>query len=100
MTSPAAAHPEVQKLFVVDHAFKWKVVAAVVFQFVSLYVFRDLPASVLLVLAYVVGGTINHSLMLALHEIHHCQAFGHAHPELNRWFGIFANLPIGVCLVL
>jgi len=95
-TAILKAHPEIQKLFVVDPLFKWKVTAMVVFQVISLYLFRDLSTTTLMFLAYFLGGTINHSLMLALHEIHHCQAFGHAHPELNRWFGIFANLPIGV----
>jgi sphingolipid delta-4 desaturase len=93
---PSEAHPEIQKFFVTDHSFKWKVTALVLFQYLSIYLFQDLSFSAVFALAYVLGGTVNHSLMLSEHEIGHCQAFGHQYPRLNRWFGIFANLPIGV----
>ncbi|EQB78561.1 sphingolipid delta(4)-desaturase DES1 [Camelus ferus] len=35
-------------------------------------------------------------MTLAIHEISHNNAFGHYKSIWNRWFGIFANLPIGV----
>jgi hypothetical protein len=47
-----------------------------------------------LILAYVVGGTLNHNLFLAIHEISHNLAF----PGLkaNRLLAMFANFPIGI----
>jgi sphingolipid delta-4 desaturase len=44
--------------------------------------------------AYMIGGTANHMLMLSFHELCHNLAF-HT-PVYNRWFSIFANLPLGV----
>lgn len=44
--------------------------------------------------AYVIGATANQNLFLAIHEISHNLAF--KEPWKNRFFAIFANLPIGV----
>ncbi|XP_076255230.1 delta4-sphingolipid-FADS-like protein ifc isoform X2 [Rhynchophorus ferrugineus] len=65
-------------------------------QFVLMFILRDKSWPVLLLVAYCLGGVINHSLMLAIHEISHNLAFGHARPMHNRLFGFFANLPIGI----
>jgi sphingolipid 4-desaturase/C4-monooxygenase len=47
-----------------------------------------------LVIAYLIGGTLNHNLFLAIHEISHNLAF----PDIkaNKLLAIVANLPIGV----
>jgi sphingolipid delta-4 desaturase len=48
----------------------------------------------LFIAAWVIGGTINHSLQLAVHELSHNLCF---HWEImNRVLAIFANLPTGV----
>lgn len=51
---------------------------------------------ILFPLAYAIGGVANHAIMLAIHEISHGMAFGTAKPNANKWFAIFANLPIGI----
>lgn len=44
--------------------------------------------------AYAVGGTANHNLFLAIHEITHNLAFQRVAP--NKLLAIFANFPIGI----
>lgn len=44
--------------------------------------------------AYAIGGTANHNLFLAIHEITHNLAFPGI--ALNKLLAIFANLPIGI----
>lgn len=83
-----------------DPQLKWKVTVLVLFQIASLYFVPHLSWPVLLVLAYAVGGVINHALNLSIHEISHNLAFGHSKPLMNRAFGMFANLPIGKCFAL
>lgn len=47
-----------------------------------------------LLCAYAIGGTANHNLFLAIHEITHNLAFRSVSP--NKLLAIFANLPIGI----
>jgi sphingolipid 4-desaturase/C4-monooxygenase len=56
---------------------------------------RTYPLSPLfLLVAYAVGGTANHNLFLAIHEITHNLAFRSV--WANKTLAIFANLPIGI----
>ena len=87
-------YPEIQSLYGYDH---WSAVfctATVFLQFLGVYLCRDLPFPYLLMATYVFSGTLNHSLVLALHEISHNTFF--KSPLANKWFGFFANLPIGL----
>ena len=79
-----------------DPYFKYQVATLVFIQFMLTYLLRDISWPLLFLAAYTVGGVINHALLLAIHEIAHNLAFGHAQPLYNRMLGLFANLPIGV----
>ncbi|XP_072885465.1 sphingolipid delta(4)-desaturase/C4-monooxygenase DES2-like isoform X1 [Hemitrygon akajei] len=91
-----AKHPEIKSLMGPDPHLKWIVTVMVLFQIASCYLVRDLPWKWLLFWAYVLGGSVNHSLTLAIHDISHNVAFGNKDAKWNRWFAIFANLPIGM----
>ena len=79
-----------------DTRLKYIVLVLVVFQIVSCYYIGQLSYWWILPLAYCLGGVINHSLTLAIHENAHNLTFGNFFPLANRLFGMFANLPIGV----
>jgi sphingolipid delta-4 desaturase len=89
-------YPKIKQLMTVDKNFKWIVTAMVLTQIISFYFIQNITSFwALFLIAYCFGGVINHSLMLAIHEISHNQAFGSSQPLANKLFGIIANLPIG-----
>ena len=79
-----------------DNHFRLIILAMVAAQVVSCYFMKDMSWPVVILFAYVVGGTINHSLTLAIHELSHHPVFGYSHPVLNQYFGILINLPVGI----
>ena len=79
-----------------DPHLKWIVSAMVIFQIISCYYIGQLSLKWILVLGYCLGGVINHSLTLAIHDISHNVVFGNYYPFANRLFGMWANLPLGV----
>ncbi|KXN81880.1 Dihydroceramide delta(4)-desaturase [Leucoagaricus sp. SymC.cos] len=91
-------HPEVTKLMGYEPLTKYIVFGVVALQIavgVLLAKYHVRWSSPLfIVLAYVIGGTANHNLFLAIHEITHNLAF----PRVwqNKTLAIFANLPIGI----
>ncbi|ALC38341.1 ifc [Drosophila busckii] len=89
-------YPQIKKLFGHDPNFKWIAGSMVLIQILTLFVVKDLSWPWLIALAYCFGGILNHSLMLAVHEISHNLAFGHGRPMHNRIFGFVCNLPIGL----
>jgi len=68
--------------------------ALVALQLVAAWGLRDAPFWLILCVAYVLGGVVNHALLLAIHELSHNLAF--ERPVHNRLFALFVNLPIGV----
>ncbi|KAF9486257.1 dihydroceramide delta(4)-desaturase [Pholiota conissans] len=90
------AHPEVTKLMGREPLTKYIVLGVVSLQLATAILLRHhSPISPLFILAaYVIGGTANHNLFLAIHEITHNLAFRGIAP--NKLLAIFANLPIGI----
>lgn len=91
-----AKHPQIKQLFGSDWRASIQIVAFVVAQIFMAYMVRNRSWTEIIVLSYVVGGTFNHSLSLALHECAHNLVFGVTRPVANRLIGFFANLPLGV----
>ncbi|KAK3092817.1 hypothetical protein FSP39_007520 [Pinctada imbricata] len=91
-----AKYPQIKQLMGSDPSLKYKVCVLVFLQFLGVYLVHDQPWWVVFIMSYIYGGTINHSLTLAIHEIAHNLAFGHGRPLANRALGMFANLPIGL----
>ena len=75
---------------------KWVVLGVVLSQLVTAVLLRHTrPLSPLFVVtAYAIGGTLNHNLFLAIHEITHNLAFKGI--AANKALAVFANLPIGI----
>lgn len=87
---------QVRALYGLDGWIKWKVAAAVVTQLYMCHLVsaQSMSWPLLLLLAYCIGGVINHSMTLAMHEVSHNRAFKSI--RVNRWFGMVANLPLGI----
>lgn len=90
------AHPEVTKLMGHEPLTKWVVLGVVLLQLACAVSLRNTrPLSPLfLICAYAIGGTLNHNLFLAIHEITHNLAFKGI--NANKALAVFANLPIGI----
>ncbi|QRV82085.1 Fatty acid desaturase [Ceratobasidium sp. AG-Ba] len=93
------AHPEVTKLMGYEPLTRWVVLGVVSIQLLTAYylirVLNASPFSLPFILAaYAIGGTANHNLFLAIHEITHNLAFRGV--KANKLFAMFANLPIGI----
>ena len=84
------------KLMGYEPLTKYVVLSVVLLQLAVAYTLRfTSPFSfAFLAAAYVIGGTANHNLFLAVHEITHNLAFKGI--KANKVLAIVANLPIGV----
>jgi len=89
-----AKYPEIKELYGHDSNFKYVVTLLVSIQVCMAYYMRFVNGWVFFAGAYVVGGTCNHMLMLAMHELAH--NLGFKSMKMNRYFSFFANLPIGI----
>lgn len=75
---------------------KYVVLGVVTLQLYLAYLLRHTHplSATFLLCAYVIGGSANHNLFLAIHEISHNLAFKGI--MANKALAVFANLPIGI----
>jgi len=85
---------QVRALYGPDRAVVVKVAVSLLVQLAIASVAAELPLWGFLLVAYTVGGVINHGLTLAMHEVSHNLAFKSF--AMNRGFGIITNLALGV----
>lgn len=89
-----AKHPEIKQLFGKEPLTMWVVFGIFCLQMFMAYHIRNYSNFVLILAAWAIGGTVNHTLQLAVHELSHNLAFPGTTP--NKILAIFANLPTGV----
>ena len=87
-------YPQLKELYGPCWRTKYVCIALVAAQLGLAFALREAPWWLIVLLAYGVGGVINQTLMLAIHELSHNLAF--RKPWQNRAFAMFVNLPIGV----
>lgn len=88
-------YPQVRELYGADHSMLVIVPLMVAFQVFMCWMVQDASWPIVIALAYILGGTINQSLTLAMHENSHNTVF----PRnffATKVFGMFITLPIGV----
>ena len=87
-------YPQIKKLYGHDPNFKYVVFLLLAIQLSTAYFVRNASWPVFILAAYFIGGTSNHMLMLAMHELSH--NLGFRKMLHNKIFAIISNLPIGV----
>jgi sphingolipid delta-4 desaturase len=88
-----AKHPEIQSLFGPEIRTLPIVLGIVTFQICMAWWMRDAAWYIFWPCCYAIGGTLNHTLQLAVHELSHNLCF---HSIIgNRILGIFANTVTG-----
>jgi len=88
-----AAHPEIASLFGYEPRTALIVAAIFVAQCLVAWYLSNKSWGLILVVAYVFGGTVNHSLQLAVHELSHGLCWKTR--EYNTYTAYFANLVTG-----
>jgi len=95
-------YPQIKDLYGPNENLMYIVIAMVAVQMISAYYLSESSWFTIFVMAYIWGGTINHSLTLAVHELSHNLGFktptkiGGFNVNLNTLFGMFASLPHAV----
>lgn len=87
-----AAHPEVSRLMGPEPLTKYIVVAVMAAHLATTYLAKDLPLPWFVAATYVVSGTFQANLFLAIHEISHNLAFRDL--RCNRLLAMLCNLPL------
>lgn len=87
-----ADFPEVRALFGVDPWIKYKAIFVTVLQLVVAAFFLPSNPWLFMLMVLLVGTTLNHIIVLAIHEITHDLAF--KTKNLNNWLAIVVNFPL------
>jgi len=87
-------YPEIQSLFTKEPRTALVILFIFFSQMAVAYFIRDYSFWVILPVAYLYGGTVNHTLQLAVHELSHNLGF-ESH-FLNKLFACIANLCTGI----
>lgn len=87
-------HPQIKKLMVPEKKTKYLIVTSVILQIFLAYLTLDLTWPKYILIVYIIGATLNHSLFLAIHELSHNLGFKNV--SHNRICAIICNLPIGI----
>jgi sphingolipid delta-4 desaturase len=97
-TAILKAHPEITKLMGPEWRTKYIVAATVALQVCMAWMTLEWRWSSYLAAAYIVGGTANHSMFLANHELSH--NLGSRRQWVNKLIAMCANMPIGIPYVI
>jgi len=89
-----AKHPEIAQLFGPTPITFWVTAFLFAVQLTMAALLRDASWYVIVPLAYAIGGTINHTLQLSVHDLAHNLCW--RSPAANKWTAIFANFVTGV----
>lgn len=97
IVSYAIVITQIAELFVTEPLTFWISLSILLFQIGMAYTLRQADWWVLLLCAYAVGGTLNHSLQLAVHELSHDLCWSGKYKDtFNRLTAIMANLATAV----
>ena len=89
-----AKYPQIKELYGYDPSLKYKVMFVVVLQICCAYWSQYTSWPLYVALAYIVGATCNHMMMMAMHGLSHHLGFRKF--WYNKLFSLFANLPVGI----
>ncbi|XP_070581073.1 sphingolipid delta(4)-desaturase DES1-like [Ptychodera flava] len=89
-------YPQIKKLMGHDVRIAYYVLLMIALQLGACYMVQSQSWGIIILAAYVIGGTLSKCMQAAMHEISHNLAFGHKYPNWNRALGISGNLIIGV----
>ncbi|KAI3380802.1 hypothetical protein SNEBB_010059 [Seison nebaliae] len=91
-------YPKIKKLMGHDKRIVFPILLTVTIQVLITYLIslHDYSWTTIILMSWIVGGTFNNSLQLAMHEVSHNLAFGNKYLWANRILGYVANMPLGI----
>lgn len=89
-----AKHPEVQTLFGKDPISLPLALGVILSQLIIAYLAKDASWAVYLTVLYFIGGTLNHTLNMLIHDLTHFSCFETV--IFNKFLAIMCNIPTGI----